>query len=164
MEETGILEKTEQSDSCYLGLNQVRNFRNLNESEPDARPVPVKVDPVQAAVGATKWVAPSGLHSQDPSVYANGGRNLAGKPAGLGVVENGVVWDDKMLAAEPDRADSRARGGIFGTAESWELDVRCDGTSDTDPARRDTLRRAEPCSGHSRYPLERPRTRRGGQP
>ncbi len=23
MEETGILEKTEQSDSCYLGLNQV---------------------------------------------------------------------------------------------------------------------------------------------
>src|SRR5208282_1987247 len=61
MEETGILEKTEQSDSCYLGLNQVRNFRNLNESEPDARPVPVKVDPVQADVGATQWVAPSSV-------------------------------------------------------------------------------------------------------
>src|SRR5208283_5033698 len=67
MEETGILEKTEQSDSCYLGLNQVRNFRNLNESEPDARPVPVKVDPVQADVGATKWVAPSSLSARPAS-------------------------------------------------------------------------------------------------
>src|SRR5271157_2279358 len=133
----------------HRGIERRRNFRNLNESEPDARPVPVKVDPVQADVGATKWVAPSGRHSQDPTMFADGGRNLAGKPAGLGVVENGVVWDDKMLAAEPDRADSRARGGIFGTAESWGFDVRFDGTSYTDPARRDTLRRAEPCSGHS---------------
>ena len=30
-------------------------------SLPDARPVPVKVGPVQADVGATKWVAPSVL-------------------------------------------------------------------------------------------------------
>src|SRR5208283_5017483 len=77
MEETGILEKTEQSDSCYLGLNQVRNFRNLNESEPDARPVPVKVDPVQADAGATKWVAPSGLSappSAGPQVSRRGPR------------------------------------------------------------------------------------------
>ncbi|MGO8901343.1 MAG: hypothetical protein ACLQU5_23765 [Isosphaeraceae bacterium] len=53
-------------------------------------------------------------------MFADSRRNVAGngKPAGLGVVENRVVWDDKMLAAEPDRADSRARGGIFGTAES----------------------------------------------
>jgi hypothetical protein len=46
-------------------------------------------------------------------MFADSRRNVAGKPAGLGVVENGVVWDDKMLAAEPDRADSRARGGVF---------------------------------------------------
>src|SRR5208282_2608915 len=117
-------------------------------------------------VPQSEWPHPVNpfLHSQDPTIHANGGRSPVGKPAGLGVVENGVVWDNKMLAAEPDCADSRAWGGISGTAESWELDVRCDGTSDTDPARRDTLRRAEPCSGHSRYPLERPRTRRGGQP
>src|SRR5208282_3351822 len=33
MEETGILEKTEQSDSCYLGLNQV-SFRHGSKSLP----------------------------------------------------------------------------------------------------------------------------------
>ena len=60
---------------------------------------------------------------------------LGEKPASLAVVENRVVWDDKYFAVEPDRADSQARGGIFGTAESWEFDVRLDGTSDTDPAR-----------------------------
>src|SRR5208283_4393321 len=48
------------------GLERCRNFRNLNESEPDARPVPVKVDPLQADVRATKWVAPSSL-SAPPS-------------------------------------------------------------------------------------------------
>src|SRR5208337_530698 len=50
----------------YGGLERCRNFRNLNESEPDARPVPVKVDPLQADVVATKWVAPSSL-SAPPS-------------------------------------------------------------------------------------------------
>src|SRR5271157_1884284 len=50
----------------YGGLERCRNFRNLNESEPDARPVPVKVDPLQADAGATKWVAPLSL-SAPPS-------------------------------------------------------------------------------------------------
>src|SRR5208337_258630 len=45
----------------YGGIERCRNFRNLYLSLPDARAVPVKVDPVQADVGATKWVAPSGL-------------------------------------------------------------------------------------------------------
>src|SRR5208282_2959432 len=53
----------------YGGLERCRNFRNLNESEPDARPVPVKVDPLQADVVATKWVAPSSL-SAPPSAGA----------------------------------------------------------------------------------------------
>jgi hypothetical protein len=51
-------------------------------------------------------------------MFADSRRNVAGKPAVLGVVENGVVWDDKTLAAEPDRADSQAWGGIFGSVES----------------------------------------------
>src|SRR5208337_2420808 len=45
----------------YGGIERCRNFRNLYLSQPDARPVPVKVDPVQADAGATKWVAPSSL-------------------------------------------------------------------------------------------------------
>ncbi len=43
------------------GVERCRNFRNLYLSLPDARPVPAKVDPLQADVAATKWAAPSSL-------------------------------------------------------------------------------------------------------
>src|SRR5271157_4835462 len=51
------------------GIERCRNSNNLYLSLPDARPVPVKVDPLQADVGATKWVAPSSL-SAPPSAGA----------------------------------------------------------------------------------------------
>src|SRR5271157_4362705 len=73
----------------------------------------------------TRQTAGSGDPRRTPG-RRRGRETLAEHPAGLGVVENRVVWDDKILAVEPDPADSRARGGIFGTAESWGLDVRCD--------------------------------------
>ncbi|MGC1722747.1 MAG: hypothetical protein WA746_27525, partial [Isosphaeraceae bacterium] len=40
------------------GIDRCRNYRNLNISLQRARSVPAKVDPLQADVGATKWVAP----------------------------------------------------------------------------------------------------------
>src|SRR5208337_1627908 len=42
------------------GIDGCRTFRNLCLSLPNARPVLVQVDLLQADVGATKWVAPSG--------------------------------------------------------------------------------------------------------
>src|SRR5271166_694240 len=48
------------------GIDRCRNFKNLNISRQRARPVLVKVDPLQADVGAAKWVAPSSL-SAPPS-------------------------------------------------------------------------------------------------
>ncbi len=48
-----------KSRKFHGGIERRRNFRNLNESEPDVRPVPVRVDPVQADVGATKRLDPS---------------------------------------------------------------------------------------------------------
>ena len=45
-----------------------------------------------------------------------------------------------------------------------ESDCRIDGTSITDPARGDALRRAEPRPGHPRHPPERARACRGGSP
>jgi len=56
----------DKESESHGGIERCRNFRNLYLSLPDARPVPVKVDPVQADVGATKWVAPSSL-SAPPS-------------------------------------------------------------------------------------------------
>src|SRR5208337_4271613 len=49
------------------GPDGCRNFRNLYLYPPNARPVLVKVDLVQADVGATKWVAPLGLLSEGSS-------------------------------------------------------------------------------------------------
>jgi len=43
------------------GICWLRELPNLDISRQRARPLPVQVDPVQADVGATKWVAPSGL-------------------------------------------------------------------------------------------------------
>src|SRR5208337_4288271 len=40
----------------HEGLERRRNFWNPYFFLPNARPVPMKVDPLQADVGATKWV------------------------------------------------------------------------------------------------------------
>jgi hypothetical protein len=50
-----------KSWKSHGGIDGCRNFKNLYLSLPYARPVLVKVDLLQADVGATKWVAPSGL-------------------------------------------------------------------------------------------------------
>jgi len=52
-------------------------------------------------------------------IHADSEHSPVGRLTGKGVVENGVVWDDRRLAAAPELADPRTRGGIFGTAESW---------------------------------------------
>src|SRR5271157_3743666 len=49
-----------KSWKSHGGIDGCRTFRNLYLSLPNARPVLVQVDLVQADVGATKWVAPSG--------------------------------------------------------------------------------------------------------
>ncbi len=48
------------------------------------------------------------IYCPDPGM-ADGRNLLTARLARMGVVENGVVWDDRVLAAAPDRADSQAR-------------------------------------------------------
>ena len=68
----------------------------------------------RAVTDSNRWIGQTQSSAVEIlNMFADGGRNLAGKPAGLGVVENGVVWDDKMLAAEPNRADSWSQGWYF---------------------------------------------------
>src|SRR5271157_1268442 len=57
----------DKESESHGGIERCRNFRNLYLSLPDARPVPVKVDPVQADAGATKWVARFGPKWAAPS-------------------------------------------------------------------------------------------------
>ena len=61
----------------------------------------------RAVTDSNRWIGQTQSSAVEIlNMFANSRRNVAVKPVGLGVVENGVVWDDKMLAAEPDRADS----------------------------------------------------------
>src|SRR5208283_39088 len=61
-----------KSWKSHGGLDGCRTFRKLYLSLPNARPVLVKVDLVQADVGATKWVAVSGLIEQPKRASGRG--------------------------------------------------------------------------------------------
>src|SRR5271157_1819016 len=95
------------------GVERRRNFKNLNISIQRARPVPVKVDPLQADVGATKWVAPSSL-SAPPSAGPQVSRRGPGwKPVlrsatwqgqeTLPQLKRSLGWPFRLVAARANR-------------------------------------------------------------
>jgi adenine-specific DNA-methyltransferase len=75
------------------------------------------------------------------------------------VAEGRDDWENEPLIPHVPILDPER--GNRGATELGEVDGRLDGSSITDPARRDTLRRAEPSSRGARHPLERTGDGRG---